>query len=59
MVETNLQNSLKMFDGQWWMIFTQPLALFFIVLAVLGLLMPYFSYLMSQRKRVVGDTLSE
>lgn len=37
MVETNLQNSLKMFDGQWWQIFLQPLAALFIVLAVLGL----------------------
>jgi putative tricarboxylic transport membrane protein len=37
MVESNLQNSLKMFDGQWWLIFTQPLAAFFLVLAFLGL----------------------
>ncbi len=37
MVETNLQNSLKMFDGQWWRIFLQPLAALFILLAVLGL----------------------
>ena len=40
MVETNLQNSLKMFDGEWWLIFTQPLAAFFLVLAVLGLCGP-------------------
>ena len=40
MVESNLQNSLKMFDGQWWLIFTQPLAVFFLVLAVLGLCGP-------------------
>jgi putative tricarboxylic transport membrane protein len=37
MVEVNLQNSLKMFDGAWWMILTQPLALLFLVLAFLGL----------------------
>ena len=37
MVENNLQNSLKMFDGQWWLILAQPLALFFLVLAFLGL----------------------
>ena len=37
MVENNLQNSLKMFDGQWWLIFSQPLALFFLVLSFLGL----------------------
>jgi putative tricarboxylic transport membrane protein len=37
MVEANLQNSLKMFDGAWWLIFTQPLALFFLVLSFLGL----------------------
>jgi len=40
MVETNLQNSLKMFDGEWWLIFTQPLAAFFLVLAFLGLCGP-------------------
>ncbi|MCB1742866.1 MAG: tripartite tricarboxylate transporter permease, partial [Gammaproteobacteria bacterium] len=42
MVETNLQNSLKMFEGQWWLIFTQPLAALFLVLAVLGLCGPMF-----------------
>jgi len=47
MVETNLQNSLKMFDGQWWMILTQPLALLFLVLAVLGLALP----IISERRR--------
>ena len=40
MVETNLQNSLKMFDGQWWLIATQPLAAFFLVLSFLGLMGP-------------------
>ncbi len=40
MVETNLQNSLKMFEGQWWLIPTQPLAALFLVLAVLGLCGP-------------------
>jgi len=37
MVEVNLQNSLKIFNGEWWQIFTQPLAAFFLVLAFLGL----------------------
>ena len=37
MVETNLQNSLMMFEGKWWLIFTQPLAALFFVLAFLGL----------------------
>ena len=37
MVETNLQNSLKMFEGEWWLIAAQPLAALFLVLAVLGL----------------------
>ncbi len=40
MVETNLQNSLKMFDGEWWLILTQPLAAFFLALAFLGLCGP-------------------
>ncbi len=40
MVETNLQNSLKMFDGDWWLILTQPLAALFLLLAFLGLFGP-------------------
>ena len=36
MVEVNLQNSLKIFNGEWWLIFTQPLALLFLFLAFLG-----------------------
>ena len=40
MVETNLQNSLKMFEGEWWLIFTQPLAALFLALAFLGLFGP-------------------
>jgi putative tricarboxylic transport membrane protein len=40
MVETNFQNSLKMFDGQWWMILTQPLAAMFLVFAFMGLFGP-------------------
>ena len=51
MVETNLQNSLKMFDGQWWLILTQPLAAFFLILSVLGLFGPMlFSVLMRRPK---------
>jgi putative tricarboxylic transport membrane protein len=50
MVETNLQNSLKMFEGQWWLIFTQPLAVLFLALAVLGLCGPMiFGWLMRPR----------
>ena len=41
MVETNLQNSLKMFEGAWWLILTQPLAALFLVLAALGLCGPF------------------
>ena len=41
MVETNLQNSLKMFEGQWWLIPTQPLAALFLILAFLGLCGPW------------------
>ncbi|MGI9318858.1 MAG: tripartite tricarboxylate transporter permease [bacterium] len=40
MVETNLQNSLKMFDGEWWRIFYQPLAALFLFFAFLGLFGP-------------------
>ena len=40
MVETNLQNSLKMFEGQWWLIPTQPLAALFLIFAFLGLCGP-------------------
>jgi putative tricarboxylic transport membrane protein len=40
MVEVNLQNSLKIFEGAWWQIFTQPLAVFFLFLAFLGLCGP-------------------
>ena len=36
MVETNFQNSLKMFDGDWWIILTQPLAAMFLFFAFLG-----------------------
>ena len=49
MVETNLQNSLKMFDGEWWMIFTQPLAVVFLALAFLGLCGPYLFQKLTNR----------
>ncbi len=53
MVETNLQNSLKMFDGEWWRIPLQPLAAVFLVLAVLGVSQPYIlSALRRRRERV-------
>ena len=50
MVETNLQHSLKMYDGQWWMILAQPLALFFLILAFLGLCGPYLYSLITRQK---------
>jgi putative tricarboxylic transport membrane protein len=56
MVETNLQNSLKMFDGQWWMILTQPLAVLFLVLAVLGLCGPMIFDLLIRRQKHNGDS---
>ena len=49
MVETNLQNSLKMFDGEWWLIFTQPLAVVFLLLAFLGLCGPCIFQKLTQR----------
>ena len=51
MVETNLQNSLKMFEGEWWLILTQPLAALFIGLAILGLCGPMiFSWLTGNKR---------
>jgi putative tricarboxylic transport membrane protein len=50
MVEANLQNSLKMFDGAWWLIFTQPLALLFLVLSFLGLFGSQIFALIRRRK---------
>ena len=51
MVETNLQLSLKMFDGAWWMILTQPLALMFLIFAFLALCGPMiFSWITKQKK---------
>lgn len=50
MVETNLQNSLKMFDGAWWEIGMQPLAALFLVLAVLGITQPYIVGWFRRRK---------
>lgn len=54
MVETNLQNSLKMFDGEWWLIMTQPLAALFLVLAFLGLCGPYIFSKITGRKEKQG-----
>ena len=51
MVETNLQNSLKMFDGEWWLIFTQPLALVFLILAFLGLCGPFLFQKLTNRSQ--------
>ncbi len=50
MVETNLQNSLKMFEGEWWQIAMQPLAALFLVLAVLGLCGPMLFRLITGKK---------
>ncbi len=50
MVETNFQNSLKMFDGQWWLIATQPLAALFLIFAFLGLFSPMILDYFKRRK---------
>lgn len=50
MVETNLQNSLKMFDGEWWQIPMQPLAAVFLALAVLGISQPYIVSALKKRR---------
>ena len=49
-METNLQNSLKMFDGDWTMIFVQPLAAVFLALAILGISQPYIFAYFKRRK---------
>ena len=50
MVEVNLQNSLKIFNGEWWQILTQPLAVFFLILAFLGLCGPaIFAWIVKDR----------
>ncbi len=50
MVGVNLQNSLKIFNGEWWQILTQPLAVFFLILAFLGLCGPaIFAYIVKDR----------
>jgi putative tricarboxylic transport membrane protein len=51
MVESNLQNSLKMFEGAWWLIFTQPLAVVFLLLAFLGLFGPVIFRRLTTRRR--------
>lgn len=55
MVETNYQNSLKMFDGEWWQIGMQPLAAFFLVLAFLGLFSPMILNWFKNRKTNGND----
>ena len=50
MVETNFQNSLKMFEGDWWQILTQPLAALFLVLAFLGLFSSSIANWFSRRR---------
>jgi len=51
MVEVNLQNSLKIFNGEWWQILTQPLAVFFLLLAFLGLCGPaIFAWIVKDKK---------
>jgi len=52
MVETNFQNSLKMFDGDWWIILTQPLAAMFLFFAFLGLFgSSIFKWISKRRKQ--------
>lgn len=51
MVETNFQNSLKMFDGEWWQIPMQPLAAMFLIFAFLGLFgSPILAWIRNKRK---------
>ena len=51
MVEVNLQNSLKILDGQWWLIPAQPLAALFFFFAIVGLFWPIISEKLAARRR--------
>ena len=51
MVEVNLQNSLKILEGQWWLIPAQPLAALFFVFAIVGLFWPVISEKLAARQR--------
>ncbi|MEL6297487.1 MAG: tripartite tricarboxylate transporter permease [Pseudomonadota bacterium] len=55
MLEQRLGQSMVMFDEQWWLFFTRPLALFFFALTALALFGPYvWGRLFKQRSPVAS-----
>jgi len=55
MLEQRLGQSMVMFDEQWWLFFTRPLALFFFVLTALALFGPYvWGRLFKQRSPIAS-----
>ena len=55
LVETNLKQSLVIFDGNWLLFLTRPIALLFFVLTALGLALPVvFDRIASRRLRASG-----
>ena len=51
MLETTLTTWLMVFDAEWWLIRLQPVAAFFLFLAVLGISQPYIIGAWRRRKK--------
>jgi putative tricarboxylic transport membrane protein len=56
LVETNLKQSLVIFDGNWLMFFTRPIALVFFVLTALGLFSPMIFDKITSRRLKTKET---
>jgi putative tricarboxylic transport membrane protein len=56
LVETNLKQSLVIFDGNWLLFFTRPIALLFFVLTALGLFSPMIFEKITSRKLKTSET---
>ena len=59
-IRVEISREIAIFDGQWWLIFTQPLAAFFLLLAVIGMLWPVIGgRLAARRSRIDPVGLNE